>query len=169
MALKWFLSYTERSMPVGVINEAEGEAREVQGPQVLRSGIQEGATLQKGVNQYSESSLMPRTSMAKCRFPSAGVGCKDGLCPTKVPSWDVLGNVAKMGEWHSVSKCHASLTSRWERVKMTGSIRKTRLDSLLMEAAMTCELTTSEGLRELTSPPNLIVAFSVERKKPKLL
>uniref|UniRef100_A0A670Y955 Uncharacterized protein n=1 Tax=Pseudonaja textilis TaxID=8673 RepID=A0A670Y955_PSETE len=61
------------------------------------------------------------------------------------------------------------LTSRWERVKMTGSIRKTRLDSLLMEAAITWELTTSEGLSGPTSLPSLIVAFSVERKNPKLL
>uniref|UniRef100_A0A8C6XG29 Uncharacterized protein n=1 Tax=Naja naja TaxID=35670 RepID=A0A8C6XG29_NAJNA len=64
---------------------------------------------------------------------------------------------------------HAYLTSRWERVKMTGSIRKTRLDSLLMEAAITWELTTSEGLSGPTSLPSLIVAFSVERKNPKLL
>uniref|UniRef100_A0A8D0GFE0 Uncharacterized protein n=1 Tax=Sphenodon punctatus TaxID=8508 RepID=A0A8D0GFE0_SPHPU len=62
-----------------------------------------------------------------------------------------------------------AVTSRWERVKMTGSMRKTRLDSLLMEAAMTCEFTTSEGLRDPASLPSLTVAFSVERKKPRLL
>uniref|UniRef100_A0A670K669 Uncharacterized protein n=1 Tax=Podarcis muralis TaxID=64176 RepID=A0A670K669_PODMU len=74
-----------------------------------------------------------------------------------------------LGVCHTGSRCHASLTSRWERVKMTGSIRKTRLDSLLMEAAITCELTTSEGLIEPTSLPSLMVAFSVERKNPKFL
>uniref|UniRef100_A0A8C3SHA1 Uncharacterized protein n=1 Tax=Chelydra serpentina TaxID=8475 RepID=A0A8C3SHA1_CHESE len=63
----------------------------------------------------------------------------------------------------------ACLTSRWERVKMTGSMRKTRLDSLLMEAAMTCELTTRAGLGAPASPLSLTVAFSVERKKPRLL
>uniref|UniRef100_A0A8C0H9P9 Uncharacterized protein n=1 Tax=Chelonoidis abingdonii TaxID=106734 RepID=A0A8C0H9P9_CHEAB len=61
------------------------------------------------------------------------------------------------------------LTSRWERVKMTGSMRKTRLDSLLIEAAMTCELTTRAGLGAPASPLSLTVAFSVERKKPRLL
>uniref|UniRef100_A0A803SME2 Uncharacterized protein n=1 Tax=Anolis carolinensis TaxID=28377 RepID=A0A803SME2_ANOCA len=65
--------------------------------------------------------------------------------------------------------CHTILTSKWERVKMTGSIKKTRLDSLLMEAAITCELTTSEGLSGPISLPNLMVAFSVERKNPRLL
>lgn len=60
-------------------------------------------------------------------------------------------------------------TSRWGRVKTTGSMRKTRLDSLLMEAAMTWELTTRGGARAPTSPPSRTVAFSVERNSPRLL
>uniref|UniRef100_A0A5F8H6K1 Uncharacterized protein n=1 Tax=Monodelphis domestica TaxID=13616 RepID=A0A5F8H6K1_MONDO len=57
-------------------------------------------------------------------------------------------------------------------VKMTGSMRKTRLDSLLMEAAMTWEFTTSAappGPPEPASPASFTVAFSVDRKRPRLL
>lgn len=64
------------------------------------------------------------------------------------------------------------LTSRWATVKMTGSMRKTRLDSLLMEAAMTCEFTTREvppGLPAPVSLASFTVAFSVDRKRPRLL
>uniref|UniRef100_A0A674GBG3 Uncharacterized protein n=1 Tax=Taeniopygia guttata TaxID=59729 RepID=A0A674GBG3_TAEGU len=60
-------------------------------------------------------------------------------------------------------------TSRWGRVKTTGSRRKTLLDSLLMEAAMTWELTTSWGARGPPSPPRRTVAFSVGRNSPRLL
>uniref|UniRef100_I3MVD3 Uncharacterized protein n=1 Tax=Ictidomys tridecemlineatus TaxID=43179 RepID=I3MVD3_ICTTR len=64
------------------------------------------------------------------------------------------------------------LTSRWATVKMTGSMRKTRLDSLLMEAAMTWEFTTREappGPPVPASPASFTVAFSVDRKRPRLL
>uniref|UniRef100_A0A8D0VXZ6 Uncharacterized protein n=1 Tax=Sus scrofa TaxID=9823 RepID=A0A8D0VXZ6_PIG len=64
------------------------------------------------------------------------------------------------------------LTSRWATVKMTGSMRKTRLDSLLMDAAMTCEFTTREappGPPGPASPASFTVAFSVDRKRPRLL
>uniref|UniRef100_A0A8C3UPJ0 Uncharacterized protein n=1 Tax=Catharus ustulatus TaxID=91951 RepID=A0A8C3UPJ0_CATUS len=60
-------------------------------------------------------------------------------------------------------------TSRWGRVKTTGSLRKTLLDSLLMEAAMTWELTTSWGARGPPSPARRTVAFSVGRNSPRLL
>uniref|UniRef100_A0A7N5P314 Uncharacterized protein n=1 Tax=Ailuropoda melanoleuca TaxID=9646 RepID=A0A7N5P314_AILME len=64
------------------------------------------------------------------------------------------------------------LTSRWATVKMTGSMRKTRLDSLLMDAAMTWEFTTREappGPPEPASPASFTVAFSVDKKRPRLL
>uniref|UniRef100_A0A8C2LAB2 Uncharacterized protein n=1 Tax=Cricetulus griseus TaxID=10029 RepID=A0A8C2LAB2_CRIGR len=64
------------------------------------------------------------------------------------------------------------LTSKWATVKMTGSMRKTRLDSLLMDAAMTCEFTTSEAPPEPLvpdSPASFTVAFSVDKNRPKLL
>lgn len=64
------------------------------------------------------------------------------------------------------------LTSKWATVKMTGSMRKTRLDSLLIEAAMTCELTTREappGPLDPASPASFTVAFSVDKKRPRLL
>uniref|UniRef100_A0A8C5X7K4 Uncharacterized protein n=1 Tax=Malurus cyaneus samueli TaxID=2593467 RepID=A0A8C5X7K4_9PASS len=54
-------------------------------------------------------------------------------------------------------------------VKCTGSVRYTRLDSLLMEAAMTWELTAIVLFRPAKSLPNFMVAFSVLRKRPKLL
>uniref|UniRef100_A0A8C8YD92 Uncharacterized protein n=1 Tax=Prolemur simus TaxID=1328070 RepID=A0A8C8YD92_PROSS len=66
----------------------------------------------------------------------------------------------------------AQLTSRWATVKMTGSMRKTRLDSLLMDAAMTCEFTTREAPPwppTPASPASFTVAFSVDRKRPRLL
>uniref|UniRef100_A0A8C3QAE4 Uncharacterized protein n=1 Tax=Geospiza parvula TaxID=87175 RepID=A0A8C3QAE4_GEOPR len=53
--------------------------------------------------------------------------------------------------------------------KCTGSVRYTRLDSLLMEAAMTCELTAIVLFCPTKSLPNFMVAFSVLRKRPKLL
>uniref|UniRef100_A0A8C8USB5 Uncharacterized protein n=1 Tax=Peromyscus maniculatus bairdii TaxID=230844 RepID=A0A8C8USB5_PERMB len=64
------------------------------------------------------------------------------------------------------------LTSKWATVKMTGSMRKTRLDSLLMDAAMTCEFTTREappGPPVPASPASFTVAFSVDKNRPKLL
>nr|BAE34245.1 unnamed protein product [Mus musculus] len=64
------------------------------------------------------------------------------------------------------------LTSKWATVKMTGSMRKTRLDSLLIDAAMTCELTTREappGPPVPASPASFTVAFSVDKKRPRLL
>uniref|UniRef100_A0A8B9Q4V1 Uncharacterized protein n=1 Tax=Apteryx owenii TaxID=8824 RepID=A0A8B9Q4V1_APTOW len=54
-------------------------------------------------------------------------------------------------------------------VKCTGSVRYTRLDSLLMEAAMTWEFTAMVLFRPAKSLPSFMVAFSVLRKRPKLL
>uniref|UniRef100_A0A4W4ES85 Uncharacterized protein n=1 Tax=Electrophorus electricus TaxID=8005 RepID=A0A4W4ES85_ELEEL len=55
------------------------------------------------------------------------------------------------------------------RVKTTGTVRNTRLDSLFIDAAMTCELTAK--LRPPGPGPTSIfmVAFSVERKEPRFL
>lgn len=62
------------------------------------------------------------------------------------------------------------VTLRCLSVKTTGSVRNTRLDSLLMEAAMTCELTASRLVPcRGPSPSILTVAFSVDRKEPKFL
>ena len=84
--------------------------------------------------------------------------------------------ICSLGKWrvleHSRKEWTSQLTSRWATVKMTGSIRKTRLDSLLMDAAMTCEFTTREappGPPEPASPASFTVAFSVDRKRPRLL
>lgn len=63
----------------------------------------------------------------------------------------------------------AGLTSMCSRVKITGSVMKTRLDSLLIEAAMTSEFTATERLRPFASLPSLIVAFSVLRNWPRFL
>uniref|UniRef100_A0A8C5W7T6 Uncharacterized protein n=1 Tax=Microcebus murinus TaxID=30608 RepID=A0A8C5W7T6_MICMU len=63
-------------------------------------------------------------------------------------------------------------TPGWATVKMTGSMRNTRLDSLLMDAAMTCEFTTREAPPwppAPASPASFTVAFSVDRKRPRLL
>uniref|UniRef100_A0A6I8SCJ9 Uncharacterized protein n=1 Tax=Xenopus tropicalis TaxID=8364 RepID=A0A6I8SCJ9_XENTR len=60
-------------------------------------------------------------------------------------------------------------TCRCGRVNITGSIRKTLLDSLFIEAAMICEFTTSECPVELLSPPLRTVEFSVDRNRPRLL
>uniref|UniRef100_A0A663FG79 Uncharacterized protein n=1 Tax=Aquila chrysaetos chrysaetos TaxID=223781 RepID=A0A663FG79_AQUCH len=60
-------------------------------------------------------------------------------------------------------------TSRWGRVKTTGSMRKTRLDSLLMEAAMTWELTTRGGGAgpHLSPQPHRRVSWDAQRPSPK--
>uniref|UniRef100_A0A8B9JTZ7 Uncharacterized protein n=1 Tax=Astyanax mexicanus TaxID=7994 RepID=A0A8B9JTZ7_ASTMX len=63
----------------------------------------------------------------------------------------------------------AGLTSMCSSVKITGSVMKTRLDSLLIEAAMTSEFTATERLRPFPSLASLIVAFSVLRNWPKFL
>uniref|UniRef100_A0A8C2T981 Uncharacterized protein n=1 Tax=Coturnix japonica TaxID=93934 RepID=A0A8C2T981_COTJA len=57
----------------------------------------------------------------------------------------------------------------WSEVKYTGSVRYTRLDSLLIEAAMTWELTAIVLFRPAKSLPSFMVAFSVLRKRPRLL
>uniref|UniRef100_A0A452H2M1 Uncharacterized protein n=1 Tax=Gopherus agassizii TaxID=38772 RepID=A0A452H2M1_9SAUR len=54
-------------------------------------------------------------------------------------------------------------------VKSTGSVRYTRLDSLLMEAAMTWEFTAMVLFRPTKSLSSFMVAFSVLRNRPKLL
>uniref|UniRef100_A0A8C3SV47 Uncharacterized protein n=1 Tax=Chelydra serpentina TaxID=8475 RepID=A0A8C3SV47_CHESE len=59
--------------------------------------------------------------------------------------------------------------SRVKGVKSTGSVRYTRLDSLLMEAAMTWEFTAMVLFRPTKSLPSFMVAFSVLRNRPKLL
>lgn len=56
-------------------------------------------------------------------------------------------------------------------MKTTGSVRNTLLDSLLMEAAITCEL-TARRFRSWLDPAStsiFTVAFSVDRKDPKFL
>uniref|UniRef100_A0A3Q1JI05 Uncharacterized protein n=1 Tax=Anabas testudineus TaxID=64144 RepID=A0A3Q1JI05_ANATE len=60
-------------------------------------------------------------------------------------------------------------TWRCLRVKTTGSVRNTRLDSLLMEAEITWELTFRCFLRLGPSTSIFTVAFSVNRKAPKFL
>uniref|UniRef100_A0A3B3SUZ7 Uncharacterized protein n=1 Tax=Paramormyrops kingsleyae TaxID=1676925 RepID=A0A3B3SUZ7_9TELE len=60
-------------------------------------------------------------------------------------------------------------TCRCLMVYTTGSVRNTRLDSLLMDAAMTCELTTRLRPPDPGSTSILTVAFSVERKDPRFL
>uniref|UniRef100_A0A3B3QGI6 Uncharacterized protein n=1 Tax=Paramormyrops kingsleyae TaxID=1676925 RepID=A0A3B3QGI6_9TELE len=54
-------------------------------------------------------------------------------------------------------------------IRMTGSVRNTRLDSLLMEAAMTCEFTTRPRPPAPCSTSVFTVAFSVDRKQPRFL
>ncbi|KAG9279049.1 hypothetical protein AMEX_G4512 [Astyanax mexicanus] len=60
-------------------------------------------------------------------------------------------------------------TCRCLRVKTTGTVRNTRLDSLLMEAVMTCVLTAKPRPPSAGSTSILTVAFSVERKEPRFL
>uniref|UniRef100_A0A3P9JG51 Uncharacterized protein n=3 Tax=Oryzias TaxID=8089 RepID=A0A3P9JG51_ORYLA len=55
------------------------------------------------------------------------------------------------------------LTSMCSKVKITGSLMNTRLDSLLIEAAMMSELTATDTLRPYASFAILMVAFSVLR------
>uniref|UniRef100_A0A3B1IL02 Uncharacterized protein n=1 Tax=Astyanax mexicanus TaxID=7994 RepID=A0A3B1IL02_ASTMX len=54
-------------------------------------------------------------------------------------------------------------------VKVTGSVRNTRLDSLFMEAEITCELTASLRPPGFTSASIFTVAFCVDRKEPRFL
>uniref|UniRef100_A0A8C7KBQ0 Uncharacterized protein n=1 Tax=Oncorhynchus kisutch TaxID=8019 RepID=A0A8C7KBQ0_ONCKI len=54
-------------------------------------------------------------------------------------------------------------------VNTTGSVRNTLLDSLLMEAAMTWELTANPRSPGAASSSIFTVAFSVDRKEPKFL
>uniref|UniRef100_A0A8C5Q760 Uncharacterized protein n=1 Tax=Leptobrachium leishanense TaxID=445787 RepID=A0A8C5Q760_9ANUR len=61
------------------------------------------------------------------------------------------------------------VTCRCGSVNITGSIKKTLLDSLLIEAAMICEFTTSECPVEPLSPPIRTVEFSVDKNRPRLL
>uniref|UniRef100_A0A8C0D976 Uncharacterized protein n=1 Tax=Balaenoptera musculus TaxID=9771 RepID=A0A8C0D976_BALMU len=87
-----------------------------------------------------------------------------------------MGGIHSQGQWRMLGRSRREgapqLTSRWATVKMTGSMRKTRLDSLLMDAAMTWEFTTREAPPRPpapASPANFTVAFSVDRKRPRLL
>uniref|UniRef100_A0A8C4F7A5 Uncharacterized protein n=1 Tax=Dicentrarchus labrax TaxID=13489 RepID=A0A8C4F7A5_DICLA len=62
------------------------------------------------------------------------------------------------------------VTCRCLSVKTTGSVRNTLLDSLLMEAAITWELTARRFLSWLNPSISIFtVAFSVDRKAPKFL
>lgn len=54
------------------------------------------------------------------------------------------------------------------RVKSTGSVKYTRLDSLLIETEMTWEFTAMVLLRPIKSAPSFMVAFSVLRNCPRL-
>lgn len=70
----------------------------------------------------------------------------------------------KVGYWLHEATC------RCLRVKTTGSMRNTLLDSLLMEAAITCELTARRFLSWLGPSISIFkVAFSVDRKDPRFL
>uniref|UniRef100_A0A8D1B1J5 Uncharacterized protein n=1 Tax=Sus scrofa TaxID=9823 RepID=A0A8D1B1J5_PIG len=53
-------------------------------------------------------------------------------------------------------------------VKSTGSVRYTRLDSLLIETEMTWEFTAMVLFRPIKSAPSFMVAFSVLRNCPRL-
>uniref|UniRef100_A0A672ZNE9 Uncharacterized protein n=1 Tax=Sphaeramia orbicularis TaxID=375764 RepID=A0A672ZNE9_9TELE len=71
----------------------------------------------------------------------------------------------------TVSPIIILLTFKCLSVKTTGSLRNTLLDSLLMEAAITWELTASR-LRSWLAPASMsifTVAFSVDKKDPKFL
>uniref|UniRef100_A0A8D2ZL66 Uncharacterized protein n=1 Tax=Scophthalmus maximus TaxID=52904 RepID=A0A8D2ZL66_SCOMX len=66
-------------------------------------------------------------------------------------------------------ECNSS-HSAGKRKATTGSVRNTLLDSLLMEAAITWELTASLFLSWLDPSTSIFtVAFSVDRKDPKFL
>uniref|UniRef100_A0A8D0D8I0 Uncharacterized protein n=1 Tax=Sander lucioperca TaxID=283035 RepID=A0A8D0D8I0_SANLU len=66
--------------------------------------------------------------------------------------------------------CVVGATCRCLSVKTTGSMRNTLLDSLLMEAAITWELTAKRFLSWLSPSTSIFtVAFSVDRKEPKFL
>uniref|UniRef100_A0A3B4ECI5 Uncharacterized protein n=1 Tax=Pygocentrus nattereri TaxID=42514 RepID=A0A3B4ECI5_PYGNA len=52
---------------------------------------------------------------------------------------------------------------------MTGSVRNTRLDSLFMEAEITCELTARFRPPGFSSTSVFTVAFWVDRKEPRFL
>uniref|UniRef100_A0A3B4CNQ8 Uncharacterized protein n=1 Tax=Pygocentrus nattereri TaxID=42514 RepID=A0A3B4CNQ8_PYGNA len=60
-------------------------------------------------------------------------------------------------------------TCRCLKVKTTGTVRNTRLDSLLIDAAMTCELTAKLRPPSSGSTSTFTVAFSVDRKDPRFL
>uniref|UniRef100_A0A8C7ZID4 Uncharacterized protein n=1 Tax=Oryzias sinensis TaxID=183150 RepID=A0A8C7ZID4_9TELE len=63
-----------------------------------------------------------------------------------------------------------SITRRCLSVKTTGSVRNTRLDSLLIEAASTSELTAKRFLSWFDPSSSIFtVAFSVDRKSPRFL
>lgn len=67
-------------------------------------------------------------------------------------------------------KCFIFPTLRCLSVKTTGWVRNTLLDSLLMDAAITWELTTRRLLSGFGPSISIFtVAFSVERKDPKFL
>uniref|UniRef100_A0A6I8PK89 Uncharacterized protein n=1 Tax=Ornithorhynchus anatinus TaxID=9258 RepID=A0A6I8PK89_ORNAN len=71
---------------------------------------------------------------------------------------------------HSVRSSRLVLEEIGRRmVKSTGSVRYTRLDSLLIEAEITWEFTAMVLLRPTKSPASFMVAFSVLRNCPKLL
>uniref|UniRef100_A0A673FQV3 Uncharacterized protein n=1 Tax=Sinocyclocheilus rhinocerous TaxID=307959 RepID=A0A673FQV3_9TELE len=54
-------------------------------------------------------------------------------------------------------------------VNTTGSVRNTRLDSLLIDAAMTCEFTARPRPPGPASISIFTVAFSVDRNEPRFL
>lgn len=60
-------------------------------------------------------------------------------------------------------------TCRCLRVKLTGSVKNTRLDSLFMEAEITWELTARVLPPDLSSTSVFTVAFWVDRKGPRFL
>uniref|UniRef100_A0A3B3BIQ4 Uncharacterized protein n=1 Tax=Oryzias melastigma TaxID=30732 RepID=A0A3B3BIQ4_ORYME len=63
-----------------------------------------------------------------------------------------------------------SITCRCLSVKTTGSVRNTRFDSLLIEAASTSELTARRFLSWFDPSSSIFtVAFSVDRKAPRFL
>uniref|UniRef100_A0A8K9XIP2 Uncharacterized protein n=1 Tax=Oncorhynchus mykiss TaxID=8022 RepID=A0A8K9XIP2_ONCMY len=64
---------------------------------------------------------------------------------------------------------YGMFTCKCLSVNTTGSVRNTLLDSLLMEAAMTWELTANPRSPGAASSSIFTVAFSVDRKEPKFL
>uniref|UniRef100_A0A665VSR5 Uncharacterized protein n=1 Tax=Echeneis naucrates TaxID=173247 RepID=A0A665VSR5_ECHNA len=64
----------------------------------------------------------------------------------------------------------SQVTSRCLSVKTTGSVRKTLLDSLLIDAAITLEFTARRFFSWLGPSISIFtVAFSVDRKDPRFL